>query len=160
MMAVRYRNEYVKKWSEKAAALRYRLQREDELHCDGYTTEETPAFEAGIPFEIKATKRSVSNGSDAGQRPGRWHLTLSSHERLLDASGYYVLIVYRTLELDDGGERMLIEEINLVSAEEIDPLIPDTGASVYRLSHARLASSEAGSNQQPSNVPDSEEAGA
>lgn len=139
-MSIQYRNEYVKKWSERAAELRLRLDRVDELHCDGYTTEATPEMEPGIPIEIKATKRFVENGSDAPVRPGRWHLTLSSHDRLVDEDGYYCLIVYSMIE-HAGGDRMLIEEMRLPSASSISPLI-DTDASVYRLDRTALNGNE------------------
>jgi len=117
---VRYRNEYVKKWSEVGAALRYRLRIEERDAYDAKASTASPEpLEPGDEVEVKACKQWVENGDEYGTS-GRWHITDSSHEELLSHGGYYVLAVYDLVDDVAGGERVRILGMELVSAERVD----------------------------------------
>jgi len=117
---VRYRNEYVKKWSEVATALRYRLRIEERDAYDAKASAASPEpLEPGDEVEVKACKQWVENGDEYGTS-GRWHITDSSHETLLEHGGYYVLAVYDLVDDVAGGERVRILGMELVSAERVD----------------------------------------
>lgn len=134
---IRYRNEYVKKWSEIAAALRYSLRIEERDAYDAKASAGSPEpLEPGDFVEVKACKKWVENGDEYGTS-GRWHITDSSHEELLSYGGYYCLIVYDIVEAPtSSGERVLIEAIDLVPASEVDEeLFRASGYSSHRLGY-------------------------
>lgn len=62
----------------------------------------TCVIEAGQPVEIKAARATISNGSRS--RCGRFYITRSQHERLVDAGGIYLFAVY---DEDDAGDEEL-----------------------------------------------------
>ena len=85
-----------------------------------------PVVEAGTRIEIKACKRTVSNGAQAS-RPGRWLLQTDQHEQLLDDGALYLLAVYEEIEATKRLETMLI-----VPASIIDEILKDRWYEVDR----------------------------
>lgn len=131
MSKVRYRNEYVKKWGERAAAARFHLRPKEQYAYDGVARSTSPdPLEPGDWVEVKTCKRWVENGDDWGTA-GRWYITQSSHEKLLDANGYYALIVYDLVE-HAGGDRMLIHGMRLISASDLDDYLGESPRLSYR----------------------------
>lgn len=110
--------------AERAAALRYRLDRVDEDLCDAYTTPETPGFEPGVPFEVKSVRVLHHDGI------GRLGVRTSTHAELLEAEGWYVIAVYDELK-HAGADRILALAIEAVPAYEVDRWITE-GCSPYQ----------------------------
>lgn len=113
-------NSYVKKWTERAAATRHKLQRKEAVAYDAVGTDQSPdPIHEGDRVEVKACKHWIQNGDDYGTR-GRWNINRKSHERLNETGGWYCLIKYRQV-----GDSLLIEEIEIVDPEMVP--LPSTG---------------------------------
>jgi hypothetical protein len=162
---VRYRNEYVKQWGERAAAARYRLRPKEQYAYDGVAASDSPdPLEPGDWVEVKTCKRWVENGDEYGTA-GRWYITESSHEKLLNAGGYYALIVYDIVE--DGGERMLIHAMRLVPAADLDAYLldsprlpyPEIFPEVHPRNNERCCSEEPEAEPEPAGESEPEERG-
>jgi len=69
----------------------------------------------GHPVEIKAALVRRSNGDR--DSPGHWYIKRQAHERMLDAAGHYLLVVYQ----QRGGRRHLARII--VPAATMDDLL-------------------------------------
>lgn len=133
----RYRNEYVKDWSERAASVRFSLEREERHAYDAVATQASPApLTEGDVVEMKACKTWIENGDDYGTT-GRWHLTKSSHDKLDRLDGYYCLIVYSLIEIE--GKRVLIERIGIFTVNEITRILMENdrvnGDNAMKLPH-------------------------
>lgn len=108
---------------ERAAALRYRLDRVDRNHCDAYTTAETPGFEPGTAIEVKSVRVEHHDGT------GRLGVHPDTHARLVDEGGSYVVVLYG--EIDVGGStRIVVLAVDVVEAETIGRFVP-ASASGY-----------------------------
>jgi len=59
------------------------------------------AIEPGTPVEIKSARAEISNGTRS--RCGRFYLTRTQHERLIEENGVYLFAVY-----NDGSETELL----------------------------------------------------
>lgn len=108
---------------ERAAAIRYDLDRVDENVCDGYATDESP-LEAGTPVEIKSVR--VDHG---GQRTGRVGIHTGSHEELLELEGVYAIVLYAEIDVD--GDRVVVLESELVGADDVDEWV-SAGSCQYQ----------------------------
>lgn len=103
---------------ERVAALRYRLERVDLDHCDGFATEASP-LETGRPVETKAVRVTHNGG-----RTGRLSVLASSHDRLVDEGGIYVVVLYAERSVG-GVDRIIALDVALVSTEEIGGYLRD-----------------------------------
>lgn len=101
---------------ERAAALRYALERVDEQRCDGYATTDSP-LEAGTPVEVKSVRVS-----HAGGRTGRLGVHPGSHAALEDAGGYYAVVLYGEVDVD--GRRIVALAMDLVDAATVGRQLP------------------------------------
>lgn len=101
---------------ERAAALRYRLDRVDRNHCDGLTTPETPGFAAGVPVEVKSVRVEHHDGT------GRLAVHPESHARLVDEGGVYVVVLYA--EVEQRGRRIVVLACEIVAPETVGRFIP------------------------------------
>lgn len=109
---------------ERAAALRFRLERVDLDHCDGFTTTETPGYAAGVPIEVKSVRVDHHDGT------GRVGIHPETHDRLVDEGGDYAIVVYGEREVD-GARRIVVLDLDLVDVEIVDRYIP-TSADGYQ----------------------------
>lgn len=97
---------------ERAAALRYRLERTDRNHCDAYATGETPGFDAGHPLEVKSVRVEHHDGI------GRLGVHPATHDQLVDAGGDYVVVLYGEVDVA-GTTRIVVLAIDVVAAETV-----------------------------------------
>lgn len=116
--------------TERYAALRWSLDREDRNHCDGYATDATPGVEAGKPVEVKACKVR-HQCPDGSTREGRFSAHLDSHGMLEEDAGRYAIAVYETVDTG-GSERVIVLAADLVEADEVGRLLPAAGRSTYQ----------------------------
>jgi hypothetical protein len=79
------------------------------------------AVEPDTPVEIKATLAARSAG-DEGDRPGQWVLKRQSHDRLVDAGGVYLFVVY--VQRGQSGRRHVGRII--MPAATVDDIISDS----------------------------------
>lgn len=111
--------------AERAAALRWRLDRVDENVCDGYTTEATPGYEAGVPIEVKAVRIRHHDGT------GRLGVHVDSHEKLEEAGGSYAVVLYA--EVDHGEDRRIVAlAMDTFPAGEVGRFVKRDGAGEYQ----------------------------
>lgn len=109
---------------ERYAALRWHLDRANEIHCDGYATAETPGYDAGTPVETKAVRVEHHDGV------GRLNVHVDSHEQLREADGAYAVVVYVDVE-HEGEQRILVLAAGLVDAVDVDPFV-ERGRCLYQ----------------------------
>lgn len=109
---------------ERAAALRFGLERTDRNHCDGYTTEETPGYEPGVPVETKSVRVHHQN------RTGRIGVHPDTHATLVEEGGDYAVVLYGEAVVD-GERRIVVLALELVDAEEVGRHLRP-GASGYQ----------------------------
>lgn len=112
---------------ERAAALRYKLDRVNKVMCDAFATDATPGIPEGTPIEVKSCHYWHENGDEYGA-VGRIAInSYSSHRELLDQDGWYAVVVYDWTENADG-DAVIILAIDLVPAEEVNRfLTPNNG---------------------------------
>lgn len=113
---------------ERASSLRYRLDRVDEPHCDGYTTPETPGFAPGVPIETKAV-RLTHNG---GTRKGRVGIHYGTHEQLEEAGGWYAVVLYVEVVVD-GEEVILVLAMDLMPAAVVGKYVREDGGEYQKV---------------------------
>lgn len=111
--------------AERFAALRYALDRVDEVVCDGYATAATPDVPADTPVETKAVR--VAHQC----REGRFSVHAASHAQLLEADGVYAIVVYGAVDVG-GDERVLVLDSALVDAAVVDREVPTDGRCDYQ----------------------------
>lgn len=116
--------------AERFATLRWKLDRADRNHCDGFATDATPGVEAGEPVEVKAC-RVRHKSPDGGTREGRVSVHVDSHDRLEDEDGHYAIVVYSIVEVD-GGKRVVVLADGLVEASDIGSLLPSSCRAEYQ----------------------------
>lgn len=110
---------------ERAAALRWSLERVDRNKCDAFTTAATPAFDPDVPIECKAV-RVTHNGSETG----RIGIHPESHRALRADRGWYAIGLYVEVDVD-GDRAILLVDLELVPAEEVGRWIR-SNASEYQ----------------------------
>lgn len=127
-------NGRVAEITETGAALRWKLERADLEHCDAYATPQSPdPLQDGDPVEVKACRVTVSNGDSYGTK-GRWWIHKTSHNRLLEERGYYALVLYDKIPIDEGNRwGLLAIGVALISARELDQLLPGSPGDVAKL---------------------------
>jgi hypothetical protein len=95
-------------------------------------------IEPGQPVEIKAASATISSGTRSCA--GRFYLTRSQHERLVEENGVYLFAIY--VEDDDGDPellRMLAIPAVIVEEERRDTWYEvDHRSDYYQLSASRL----------------------
>ncbi len=78
----RHENEMWGSYTEWTARIAFGLDPDRSTYHDARDSE-------GVPVEVKACKRRTSRGD-----PGKYFIREANHEKLLDAGGLYVFIVY------------------------------------------------------------------
>lgn len=114
--------------AERAAAVRWRLERVHETVCDGYTTEATPGLDAGTPVETKAVRLTQNGGS----RTGRVGIHYGTHKRLLEAGGWYAVVLYVEIVVDDG-VKILVLAMDRMPAAVIDRYVTEDGGEYQKV---------------------------
>lgn len=97
----------------------------------------TCVIEPGQPVEIKAARAVISNGTR--DRCGRFYLTRTQHEQLLEAGGIYLFAIY--VEGDDDPELCgLLAVPAVIVEEELRPkwYSVDGRSDYYQISARRL----------------------
>lgn len=114
--------------AERAAALRYRLDRVDEDRCDGYATDDSPeGLEAGTPVEVKSVRLTHNGG-----RTGRVGVHPGSHAKLAEADGVYVVALYAELE-HEGRDRIVLLALEIVDADAIGARLSPTASGYQKV---------------------------
>lgn len=139
--------EYVREWTERAAATRWPIERNgavDAEGCDGVLAEPVAGRPAGTPVEVKAAKGWVKDRHcHNGERRGRWKIN-PSHEWLVEEEGEYALVVYDRANVAGADVApVLIYRIALLRAATVDSLIPDSVSLPYRLTWGRVFEQDA-----------------
>lgn len=88
----------------------------EDVESEAVDAPDAVASSDGTEIEIKACRRRVSNGDHSVH--GRWYIRRRAHEALLEAGGYYLLVVYE----EDDGELEIVDE-QLRRADVVDELI-------------------------------------
>lgn len=96
---------------ERCAALRYRLDRVNENHCDAYTTDDTPGYPPDVPIEVKSVR------VDHHDMTGRIGVHPRTHWKLSQHGGDYCIVLYG--EADVGGRRIVVIDTCLVPGETV-----------------------------------------
>lgn len=112
--------------AERYAALRYRLDRVNEVACDAYATAQTPGLGAGTPVECKAVRVAHAD------QEGRFAVHPESHETLCEADGVYAVVVYAAVEVG-GEDRIVVLESEIVDATEVGRWIRCSGEHYQRV---------------------------
>lgn len=98
--------------AERAAALRFALDRVDENVCDGYATAASPGLDAGTPVEVKSVRVRHHDGT------GRIGVHPRTHAALADAGGVYVVVVYGQVQ-DGAATRIVGLALSIVEPETV-----------------------------------------
>lgn len=129
-------NPEVVEATERAAALRWSLERQPESPvADAVATRESPV-PAGRLVEVKAARVWVGNGS--GRARGRFALSRSTHRDLAGRGGYYALLAYRLVPDGDGDPSLLLAGADLVPATAATHAVEAVASSPARVRWDRL----------------------
>jgi len=109
---------------ERAAAVRYGLDRDDRDHCDGWTTEATPGYAPGVPIEVKTVRVEHHDGT------GRLGIHPGSHKKLVAAGGDYAVVLYGEVD-HEGDRRIVVLATEIVAATDVGRYLRP-GASGYQ----------------------------
>lgn len=109
---------------ERAAALRWRLDRVDEQHRDAVATADSPGavLGPGDSVEVKACRPWIENGDEFGTA-GRFHINRSSHDALLEDDGVYAFGTYTLVD-----SHVVISRLRLSPAAMVDGWLSERNA--------------------------------
>lgn len=133
---------------ERAGLDYYPLERDDEFGGD-------PPGSGWIDARIADASLSFANPDDpveikgcaakqCNTHSGRWYIRRDNHDRLVDADGHYVLVVYSPsggVDSIDDPDDVEIERIAIVDARTVDQLIQSRACWIQvrgRSDHAKL----------------------
>lgn len=111
---------------ERAAALRFRLERVDRDHCDAFTTAETPGIEPDVPVEIKSVRVEHHDGT------GRIGVHPRTHDQLVDAGGIYAVVLYGEVSVG-GVDRIVVLAVQFVEAAEVGRYLPPAATGYQKV---------------------------